>query len=528
MAVRGFRGAGLRRAASGSTGVVLLAVGLYLGAGAASTWPALREADESFVAQGLPGHGEAAPGDHLQSAYQLWLPGHQLERGAPPWLDPYSFQPAVDARVNFAGWPFGGPFWLLERLLGVVAGWNAFLLLSYAGAGLLTFLWLQALGLPRLAALAGGLVFALAPYRAAQASAGHLLAPVSMLLPLSLWAVERRLTVLAALALASIPLSGQVHLALGAIPFVVVYACVRARGNGLSRGLRAIGLGLPALAAGLLVYALSIRGSVGSGGRSFRQVERYSADLADVVSRDVRHGIESFVFLGWLTPLLAVVGLVLLVRERRHIGLTLGLGAGIPVVLALGANLPLYELVWRNVPGLRDTRVPERFLPIACLCLAALAAAAVGRVPRAAAVAAIVLVGVDLRAGVTLFRATAADPANEAYAARPSDEPLLELPVFLPDRQEGSVYQYYAVQAPGPRYGGYSTVAPRRADALLRRLDPLDCGGNRTVPAQAVVVHLGLYHDRVGCLSALLAELRRQGYLETARDGKLVLFRRRR
>jgi hypothetical protein len=487
----------------------------------------VRDADESFLAEGLPGHGEAAPGDHLQSAYQLWLPGHQLERGAPPWLDPYSFQPAVDARVNFAGWPFGVPFWPLERLFGTVAGWNAFLLLSYAGAGLLTFLWLQALGLPRLAALAGGLVFALAPYRAAQTSAGHLLAPVSMLLPLSLWAVERRLTVLAALALASIPLSGQVHLALGAIPFVVLYAAARAPADSLWRGLRrAVLLAAPALAAGLLVYALSIRGTVGSGGRSFRQVERYSAELADLVSRDVRHGIESFVFLGWLTPLLAVLGLVLLARTRRRLGLTLGLGAAIPILLALGANLPFYELVWHNVPGLRETRVPERFLPIACLCLAGLAAAAVGRAPRAAAVTAIVLIGVDLRAGVTLFGPTAADPANEAYAARPSDEPLLELPVFLPDRQEGSVYQYYAVQAPGPRYAGYSTVAPRRADALLRRLDPLDCGGNRPVPALAVVVHRGLYHDRAQCLSALLAALRRQGYSETARDGELALFRR--
>ena len=144
------------------------------------------------MAEGLEGHGEAAPGDHLQAAYQLWLPGHQLENGAAPWLDPYSFQPAVEQRVNFAGWPFGLPFWPLERLFGTVGGWNAFVLLSYAGAGLLTFLWLEALGLPRLPAFAGGLLFALAPYRAAQTSAGHLLAPISMLLPLALWAVERR------------------------------------------------------------------------------------------------------------------------------------------------------------------------------------------------------------------------------------------------------------------------------------------------------------------------------------------------
>ena len=50
-----------------------------------------------------------------------------------------------------------------------------------------------------------------------------------MLLPLALYGVERRKTWLAAAALASIPLSGQVHLALGAIPFVLVYALARRR-----------------------------------------------------------------------------------------------------------------------------------------------------------------------------------------------------------------------------------------------------------------------------------------------------------
>ena len=37
----------------------------------------------------------------------------------------------------------GSPFWPLERLLGAVGGWNAFVLLSYAGAGLFAFLWLR-------------------------------------------------------------------------------------------------------------------------------------------------------------------------------------------------------------------------------------------------------------------------------------------------------------------------------------------------------------------------------------------------
>ncbi len=101
---------------------------------------------------------------------------------------------------SFAGWPFALLFWPLQAVLGTVGAWNAFLLLTYVGAGLATFFWLRELDVPRAAALVGGLVFALAPYRAAQLSAGHMLAPVSLLLPLALWALERRLMLLAVAA----------------------------------------------------------------------------------------------------------------------------------------------------------------------------------------------------------------------------------------------------------------------------------------------------------------------------------------
>src|SRR5439155_1045962 len=104
----------------------------------------------------------------------------------------------------------------------------------YVAAGVVALAWLRELGLDRGPALAGGLAFAIAPYRVDQ-SVGHLLGPISLLLPLALWAFERARRgslawgVLAAAALASIPLSGQVHLALGAIPFFALYALCRTR-----------------------------------------------------------------------------------------------------------------------------------------------------------------------------------------------------------------------------------------------------------------------------------------------------------
>jgi hypothetical protein len=145
-------------------------------------------------------------------------------------------------------------------------------------------------------------------------------------------------------------------------------------------------------------------------------------------------------------------------------------------------------------------------------------------VPRAATLAALAVVAVDLRAGVELFEPTAADPGNAAYAARPPRTPLLELPVFLPDRQEASVYQYYAIGAPGPRSSGYSTTAPPRADAALRDLKPIECGERVAGLPDAVAVHRGLYGGRTACLDGALEHLRETGHREVARDGAVTLF----
>src|SRR5207253_474349 len=121
---------------------------------------------------------------------------------------------------------------------------------------------------------------------------------------------------------------------------------------------------------------------------------------------------------------------------------------------------------------------PERLMPIACLCLAALVAFAVARAPRPVLVSAlaVVLLLVDLH--VRVYGSSAADEGNAAYAALRAAPPgrVLELPAFLPDLHYGSVYQYYDVQAPRERPGGYSTLAPRVAYDLFRSLQGVNCG----------------------------------------------------
>src|SRR5919201_841182 len=234
MALRRRRGARSGRASRGSGRFVVAACALYAAAALTVASPAIVHVGSRFLARSEVGLGEAAPGDHLQTSYRLWLFGHQLEHGRAPWRDPYSFQPEAKPTINFTIWPFGPLFWPLAAAAGIVIAWNVFVLLSYVAAGAFTCAWLRELGLPRGAALVGGLVFAIAPYRTVQ-SLGHLLGPITILLPLALYALERGRRgsswwlAAAAAALVSIPLSGQVHVALAAIPFFLAYALVRTR-----------------------------------------------------------------------------------------------------------------------------------------------------------------------------------------------------------------------------------------------------------------------------------------------------------
>jgi hypothetical protein len=528
---------------------LLLVTALYVVAALVATLPAILDFRTAFLSTGLPGYGEAASGDHLQTTYRFWLVGHQLEQGGAPWRDPYSYQPLVEPQAVLGGWPYGVPFWPLVALAGPVLAWNLLLLGTIVAAGLLTYLWLREIDLPIPAAALGGLAFAIAPYRLVQ-SGGHLLGWAAVFLPLALWAFERSRRaetmrgahawgVLAAAAVVSIPASGQLHLALGAIPFVAVYAALRFRRLpafwAWAGCLAAIGMGLAARAA-------FISESSASEGRSLEEVERYSASLLDLVSRWRLHGLERHDYLGWLTVGLALAGVVVLARRRRGgLAALLGLAVLLPALLALGTNLPLYEALRDVFPPLRYPRVPGRFLPLANLALAALAAVAcaalLGRlrgVRRTAAAALLLaLVAADLL--VFPLRASVADSDNEAYAALGRQGPgrVLELPVVERGTgQFGSVYLYYTLQAPRERPTGYS-LAPRSTFRFTDRFNRLDCGawlpGDREelerLGIRYFAFHHGLY-EQANVPGAWLAweGLGRAGFGRLAGDEVVTLF----
>jgi hypothetical protein len=520
---------------------------LYLGAALLACWDGLGRFGSAYLAGGARPFGETAHGDYLQTSYRLWVFGRQLAGGRAPWLDPYSFQPETPHQIGLGGWPFGLLTWPLYALASPVVAWNVFTVGSIVLAGALTCWWLRELRVGRGAALVGGLAFALAPYRLEQ-STGHLLGPIAVLLPLTLACFERGFRggsrwwhAGAALSLVSLPLSGQVHLALGFVPFFLLYALCRTQD--IRELAWAGGATLLGALGGILIQQEVIAKSIVAGGRNFHALTQYSAHPLDLVSRHQLRGSEQFVFLGWVTVLLAVAGLVVLLRERRRgLAIAIAVGAIVPTAAALGSNLPLYRFAWHHLFVLRYARVPERTLPIACLCLAALVAFAVDAVVRArprvavaaAALAAAVVV-VDLH--VSVFRPTFSDSSSEAYLVLRHEAPgrLLELPVFLPGDDHGSVYLGYILQAPRQRPLGYSTVARPTGDKAARGLWDMNCGivGAqqqrliRKLGVRFVTLHLGLFAQagQSRFVPSVRSALSAAGFEAIARENEVELWR---
>lgn len=504
----------------------------------------------AFIAEGGPGYGEPTAGDHLQSVYRFWLLGHQLAHGDAPWIDPYSFQPLTPPQLNLSAWPWGVPFWPLAAAFGPVVAWNVLLLSTIVLAGIATYGWLRLQHLPSGAAALGGLAFALAPYRLVQSS-GHLLGWSAALVPVALWAFERARCartrraacgagLLSALALVSIPASGQVHLALGAIPFALLYAAVRFRP--LAAAWLAAGCAA-AVGLGFAIRHAAIDASNVATGRELDQVELFQTSLARFLHRSVpRDPIESerYVYLGLLTPLVAAAGFAALARRARLLAALLLAAIAVPALFALGTHTPIYPPLWRHLAPLHYTRVPERLLPLADLALAALAACGAalllervgGRRGAAAAAIACALIAADLL--VFPFRSSAADPGNAAYRAlRAEPGRIVELPLFEPGIHYGSIYLYYTLETPRERPGGYSTLAPYRAYRFFWDENRINCGvlrpGDlaylRSLGVRALLFHTGAY-AQAGRESIWFAwrALERAGLRSTAHGGSVWLF----
>ena len=366
-------------------------VALFAVAAVVATLPAVGALRSEFMADGAPGYGEAASGDHLQTTYRFWLVGHQLERGEQPRGSTRTASSrSWSRRPSSAAGPTGSRSGRSTPSSARSSRGTCFCSRSpsprasspTSGCGSSIFLRRP----PRSAAWRSSSRRTGCSRAAATCSAGSPCSSRSRSGPTSARAGLRP----AARHICGArsrrrPSSRSRSPASSTSPS----AC--SRSSPPTR--RSASRGRPRSGPGEERWPPPPRGwsrrrsssparRSRRGGASPRSPTTRPSPL-DVLSRWRLHGPERFVYLGWLLPVLAVVGLVLLARRRRGLAILLGLAALLPALLALGTNLPLYETLRDVFPPLRYPRVPGRFLPLANLALAALAAVAVGGGSRA-------------------------------------------------------------------------------------------------------------------------------------------------
>ena len=394
------------------------ALALYLGLALLLTWPLARQ-----FTTAVPGNGF----DTWQNMWNMWWLREALLQRANPFVTPYLYYPHGAPlwlqTLNPINFLISLP---VHALFGLVVAYNVVVLASLTLSGYTTYLLARAtLAAPgaspagtHRAALVGGVIFATSGYLLSQVLGSHTHMLAAWPLPLAALALLRaaqapgwRRIALAGALVALTVLCDWQYL-LFTLIWAAWYAVARLLFHwprGAPGGLRAglYGSGAPAVVAAiglalLLVlplaiptarFAARVPTAETEGGPTFRQ--DHSADLADFFIPSQIHplfgpfaeGLQGYkdnihiqaktAYLGLAALILAGFGL----RDDRHA--FWALSAALFALLALGPQLqilghrtgvPLPGALLYDLPLLRISRYPLRFVVFTTLALAILAA----------------------------------------------------------------------------------------------------------------------------------------------------------
>jgi hypothetical protein len=455
-----------------------------------------------------------ALGDHLQTAYYLWLWAHGLVSGHFPWTDPFQFALTGQTTLQVLGWPLVVLTMPVTAIAGPIAAYNAAVICGLLASAGCTYLLLRALDIPRPAAMVGGFAFAFAPFRLVQS--GHTGAMLGFLLPLLLYTAERALRGRAAgrawawgcvATYLSVIASGELHFVMYGTVLFATFVVVRCFGVPRDR-LRSLVLPAGVLLGAAAVLMTLIYGFVlspsGRGGVAINAATYYAPRVANLLTRTKPS--ERYAYPGLAIAILAVAGLLTALRDasRRKAAVWAACVVAGSYVLAIAPSTRLFGL-YKLIPFVGFVRVPGRILVLATVALAVLAGYGAAWMLRARrGVLAIVLVlaaiVMDAHGAAPGFKYTRAG-AN-VLAAVPRGAPVLDLPPFPTDHHGASRYMLDLLRNPGPRVGGYDVLAPSSVQEAQRRsmsltrvpVDP--CDWRRAVDRfhfRYVAVHTDLF-----------------------------------
>ncbi|HEX4962163.1 MAG TPA: hypothetical protein VF173_15110 [Thermoanaerobaculia bacterium] len=457
-------------------------------------------------------------GDPLFNLYVLKWGVHQIRLGLPNVWDANIFYP-VRGALAFSDHLLGPAAQLALFELAIpnaIAGYNFLFLSSFVASALATCWVLRRSGLSWVAAVLGGWMFAVSPFRIMQTP--HLQLLIAQWIPLTLWFWDRLLAERTAknavlfLAFYLLNLSGGCYYAyMIHFPLAAILA-VRAFGERRELiSLRSLRLFVPVAAvagsAVALLFLPYVRISRTLGlTRTHEEVQEFGAKLVSYVTPAVEgiyfgpranrflhstlggtaglfYRSENSLFAGFLPTTFFLVGAVAAWRGRRSGPPDLwARGLALAGLVCFGLSLSVvYWPLMRVIPGLSGMRVPARFYAFVSLTLVYFAARGVDlllcRLPgpraRAAVAAGLALVlAVELAPRPLLWKPLPREEEMpEVYTwirDQPSIRSLIELPIH-DDTREIQVL-YAATVHWKPVANGYSGYFPRPHQELAERI----------------------------------------------------------
>jgi len=462
--------------------VVLLLLTLFL------TWP-----------QGLyPGTKIANHDDSYFSAWRIAWIAHSLRTDPRHLFDANVFYPEQRTLAY-------SDATLLEGLIATPFLWiglspvllyNLLLLGGIAASGLGMFVLVRYLTNNSEAALVAAAIFLLLPYRVAHYP--HLELQWTAWIPLAYWAVHRtiangswRFGLLTGVFI-WLQLISAVYYGIFLAPMVLLLAL-----SLLAARRRDIAVPLAALAAGAVLaamltypYTRPYLENARTLTRTSEDVRMYSATPLTYLVAPAKNWLWGWTGRGvtgdelMLFPRVVAVGLALIGVARRPrlvVGLYAGLGC-LAFVLSLGFNSPLYRWLFANISLYRGLRAPARFSIFAFCSLSVIAGFGVDQLqrwystPRARSgvwLAALILVALECgSAPMKLEDVPTRTP--EVYKAINDLEPgvLVELPTPVPPALAGveSTYSFWSTTHWKPLVNGYSGFTTSRYLETMARM----------------------------------------------------------
>jgi hypothetical protein len=416
---------------------------------------------------------------------------------------------------------------LVELGIPLAAVYNVLVLASFVASAWAMYLLVKELSGSRAGAFLAGVIFAFAPFRFDHYI--HLELLWGFWTPLTFWALHRAVdrasvpygVFTGVFALMQLLSCGYYGVFLStALPVVAAGLLLTARYREVRRW-KGLVLGGGIAAVGGFLYALPYREIADIvGRRPLSYVAAYSPQLQTFMAVPEANWLygwtahpwgsnEGHLSVGFL-PLILTLAAVVAVRRAWVIAYAALLT--IAVLICLGTNGPLYELLYRSWPGYSGLRVPTRAGLLVVLGIAVLAGGGLApllnwvRSPRSRAIVFTAAVGIVLLEYINPVPSLRALEHRRAHVftwlAAQKDAVILHLPVPRPSALPGDEpeYQWLSTFHWRPLVNGYSGHYPRPYMDLLRRLrtfpDTASVEALRARSVRFVIVHDRRYRPR--------------------------------